>query len=195
MPETKQSNPKDALGIKKVPLHVVPSKPLLEVGLAMMEGGRKYGAHNYRSIGVLMSTYYDAANRHLLAWWEGEDIDPDSGVHHVVKAMASLFVLRDSMHMGNCTDDRPIRYPDGINMGKFNSIAAGIIEKYPGCAEPFLEIERVLKADEPADDEYFWSLTEDGMMFCRFVGCHVRGFCKKETDSYLCPKHEENKDE
>ncbi len=147
MNEKKDSNPKEALGIKKVPFHVIPSKPLLEVGLAMMEGGRKYGAHNYREIGVRMSTYYDAAKRHLTAWWEGEDIDPDSGIHHVVKAMASLFVVRDGMHMGNCIDDRPIRYPDGIDLAGFNKIAADLITKYPECAEPFIYHKSAL-ADE-----------------------------------------------
>lgn len=133
----KDSNPKDALGVKKVPLHAVPVKPLLEVGLAMMEGGRKYGTHNYRAIGVRMSTYYNAAMRHLMAWWEGEDTDKDSGVPHLVKAMASLFVVRDGILMGNCVDDRPIRYPDGIDMEKFNNLAADMITKYPECAKAF----------------------------------------------------------
>jgi len=141
MLETKNSNPKDALGIKKVPLHTVPVKPLLELGLAMMEGGRKYGSHNYRSIGVRSSVYYDAVMRHLTAWWEGEDLDPDSGVPHIVKAIASLFVLRDSQHMENCIDDRPLRYPDGINMAKFNIVASELLDKYPTCAQPFTEME------------------------------------------------------
>lgn len=135
----KETNPKDALGIKKVPLHCVPSAPLLEVGLAMMEGGRKYGAHNYRAIGVRASTYYDAAMRHLIAWWEGEDIDPDSGLHHVIKAAASLFVLRDSMFMKNYEDDRPIKYSDGLDISRFNELAKGIIKKYPDSVKPFLE--------------------------------------------------------
>lgn len=140
MTESKPSNPKDALGINKVPLHTVPTKPLLEVALAMMEGGRKYGTHNYRVIGVRMSTYYNAAMRHLMSWWEGEDIDPDSGVHHLIKAIASLFVVRDAMHMDMCTDDRPPNYPGGIEIAAFNAIAAGIIKEYPECAEPFTQI-------------------------------------------------------
>lgn len=141
----KDSNPKDALGVKKVPLHAVPVKPLLEVGLAMMEGGRKYGTHNYRAIGVRMSTYYDAVMRHMMAWWEGEDVDPDSGIHHLIKTMASLFVIRDSMHMRNCIDDRPIQYPNGFNIGGFNGIAADLITRYPECAKPFTQYEAYLK--------------------------------------------------
>lgn len=139
MSAKKSTNPKEALGIAKVPMHCVPSAPLLEVALAMMEGGRKYGTHNYRDMGVRVSTYYDAVMRHIIAWWEGEDIDPDSGVHHVVKAIACLFVLRDSMCMGNCKDDRPIKYAGGLDMSKLNKLAEGLIEKYPTCAKPFLE--------------------------------------------------------
>lgn len=139
MSETKPSNPKDAVGIKKVPLSCVPTAPLLEVGLAMMEGARKYGRHNYRVIGVRASTYYDAAMRHLMSWWEGEDIDPDSGVHHLVKAAACTFVVRDAMIMGKCEDDRPVKYPSGLPIQKFNSQAADLIKKYPECKEPYLE--------------------------------------------------------
>ena len=135
----KSSNPKEALGIKKVPLHCLPCGPIMELGLAMMEGGRKYGTHNYRAIGVRMSTYYDAIMRHMMAWWEGEDIDPESGVSHVVKAMACLLVLRDSMLVGNCTDDRPVQYPNKLSVPDFNKQAEVIINKYKKCAKPFLE--------------------------------------------------------
>lgn len=138
----KQTNPKGALGVKKVPLHCVPCGPLLEMGLAMMEGGRKYGTHNYRPMGVRASVYYNAAMRHLIDWWEGEDIDPDSGIHHIIKAAACIFVLRDSMLMGNFNDDRPFRYPNGLNISKFNKQAAEMIKKYPKCADPYLEKEK-----------------------------------------------------
>jgi len=137
--KTKPTNPKDALGIKKVPFHCVPCGPLMELGLAMMEGGRKYGSHNYRSVGVRSSVYYDAVIRHLMAWWEGEDIDPDSGVFHIIKAIACLFVLRDSMLMGNCEDDRPLKYPEGLDISQLNKQAEEIIQKYPYCVKPFTE--------------------------------------------------------
>jgi len=137
--ETKNTNPKDACGIKKVPSWFIPTRPLLMVGLAMMEGARKYGAFNWRKAGVRMSVYYDAIKRHLDSWKEGEDIDPDSEVHHLIKAAACCFVVMDSILMGNCTDDRPIRYPNGLNIKDLNEIAAKLIEKYPDCAKPFLE--------------------------------------------------------
>ena len=39
---TKEINPKDAVGIAKAPLSTVPANVFMEVGLAMMEGARKY---------------------------------------------------------------------------------------------------------------------------------------------------------
>ena len=133
----KPTNPKDALGINKAPLSTVPFGPLYEVGLAMLEGARKYGRHNYRDMGVKASIYVDAAMGHIAAYWEGEDIDPDSNLHHIVKAIASLMVLRDSMLMENHIDDRPPRYPSGIGMMRNNVLVQDIIKKYPDCKEPF----------------------------------------------------------
>jgi len=135
----KETNPKDSLGTKKAPLHSVPCGPLFELGLAMLEGGRKYGSHNYRSIGVRASVYYDAAMRHIMDWWEGQDIDPDSGEHHIIKAIATLFVLRDSMWMHNMIDDRPIQYPEKLNLPDLNKRTEKIIEKYPNYVAPFLQ--------------------------------------------------------
>lgn len=139
MTKTKDTNPKDALGVKKAPLHCIPCGPLYELGLAMMEGGRKYGTHNYRAVGVRASVYYDAIMRHVTQWWEGEDIDPDSGMHHLIKAAASIVVMRDGMLMDNYIDDRPIKYPNGLDMNKLNGQAAKLIEKITKCVAPFLE--------------------------------------------------------
>lgn len=138
-PELKPSNPKDACGIKKAPMSCVPLPVLMELGLGMMEGGAKYGRHNFRVIGVRASVYFDAACRHLFAWWEGEDLDPDSGMPHIVKAMACLAVLRDAQIQGQCTDDRPPRSPEGW-VANLNSKAAFILEKYPNPLPPYTAI-------------------------------------------------------
>lgn len=109
----KDTNPKDAVGIKKVPFSTIPAPVMAELGVAMLEGARKYGRHNYRISGVRGSVYYDAAFRHLTSWFEGEDLDPDSGLSHITKAIATLVVLRDSMIQGNMVDDRPPVSPAG----------------------------------------------------------------------------------
>lgn len=130
MTERKPSNPKDAVGIKKAGLSVMPTRVLYEVALGMLEGALKYGRHNYRVIGVRASVYYDATKRHLDAWWEGEDTDPASQLNHITKAISSLIVLRDAMIRGNWVDDRPPRSDDGW-IDDLNAKAAALIDKYP----------------------------------------------------------------
>lgn len=70
-PEGKPTNPKDAIGSKKMHVSTVPAQVVGELGLAMLEGACRYGRHNYRIAGVRASVYYDAAMRHLMSWWEG----------------------------------------------------------------------------------------------------------------------------
>lgn len=124
----KPSNPKDIVGSRKAPMSAVPSGVLAEVGVAMLEGASKYGRHNFRASKIRTSVYYDSVIRHLFSFWEGEDIDPDSGMSHVTKAITSLVVLRDAMMQGMAIDDRPPRsaqfYP------ALNAAAASIAELY-----------------------------------------------------------------
>ena len=137
--KVKDTNPKDAVGTKKVPISVVPLNVLGEIGLALLEGARKYGRHNYRIAGVRASVYIDAViMRHLAPFWEGEDIDSDSGLNHITKAIAGLIVLRDSMLQGNWVDDRPPKSPIGWK-DELNKKAAEIIEKYPEAKHPYTE--------------------------------------------------------
>lgn len=140
--DIKPTNPKDALAINKAPLSTLPAGPMYEVALAMLEGARKYGRHNYRIMGVKASVYYDAAMGHLTSWWEGEDIDPASGIHHLGKAMACLAVVRDGQMMENWIDDRPPCYPNGEKLMRNNSAVETILTKYPDCVEPFTELNK-----------------------------------------------------
>lgn len=136
--KVKGTNPKDAVGIKKPPISTVSGAVMSELGLAMLEGARKYGRHNYRVAGVRASVYYDAVWRHLSAWWDfGQDIDPDSGLHHTTKAIACLMVLRDSMMMDNWTDDRPPELPIKL-LEEFNKRAEEIIKRYANPKGPFV---------------------------------------------------------
>lgn len=147
MDVTKDTNPKDAVGTRKVPLSVLPWPPLMEVGLGLMEGARKYGRHNYRAAGIRYSVYFDATLRHLAAWWEGEDIDPDSGLSHITKATAGLLVLRDAMLCGKVTDDRPPQPPQGF-VPIFNLKAGVLIDRYPDALPPFTQA--ALASTKPA---------------------------------------------
>jgi hypothetical protein len=103
----KASNPKEAMGDKKVPLHLIPATALVEESLAYAEGALKYGSANWRVAGVRVSTYVGAAIRHLEKFWNGEDRDPVSRVKHLANARACLGILIDAEACGKLTDDRP----------------------------------------------------------------------------------------
>jgi len=124
----KPTNPKDIVGIRKAPFSTIPGRVIAELGLAMLEGVAKYGRHNYRASGVRASVYYDATMRHLISWWEGEDVDPDSGLSHITKAIASLTVLRDAMHQAKLEDDRPPRTPPFFDL--LNIDAGKILDRH-----------------------------------------------------------------
>lgn len=124
----KETNPKDIVGTRKAPMSTVSGPVMAEVGVAMLEGACKYGRHNYRAVGVRASVYYDATQRHLISWWEGEDLDPDSELSHITKAITSLVVLRDAMINNKVTDDRPPSCGDFYT--ELNKKAAAIIDKY-----------------------------------------------------------------
>lgn len=134
--DSKDTNPKDAVGIKKAPISTLSGAVMAELGVAMLEGARKYGRHNYRISGVRASVYRDAAWRHLNKWWEGQDIDPDSGLSHIIKAMASLAVLRDAQIVDNWVDDRPPPIPEDF-WEKMDKAAVKIIKAYPNAKDPF----------------------------------------------------------
>lgn len=125
--QSKPSNPKDMVGVRKAPMSTVSAVVMAEIGVAMLEGATKYGRHNYRVVGVRASVYYDALMRHMQAWWEGEDIDADSGMSHIVKAITTLVVLRDAMIMNNVEDDRPPAPPGFYEV--LNEVAGKIIDR------------------------------------------------------------------
>lgn len=110
-PGMKPTNPKDAFGSNKVPLHLWPATATVAGSMALLDGAMKYGRGNYRAVGVRASIYFDACNRHLNAWFEGEDNDPDSGLPHLGHALACLAILVDAQAADQLTDDR--QYPGG----------------------------------------------------------------------------------
>lgn len=137
----KGTNPKDAIGVCKWrQFTTIPFAVLWEIGVAMLEGARKYGRHNYRVIDVRASVYIDAAIGHITQWFEGEDIDPDSGLNHLSKAIASLVVIRDAMIRGSAVDDRPPKVDiDTIRNGLQDTVNK-IMTEYPNCVEPYTQL-------------------------------------------------------
>ena len=53
------------------------------------------------------SQCYAPAMRHLLAWWQGEDTDPESGMPHLWHAETDVGFLVEYERTGKGMDDRP----------------------------------------------------------------------------------------
>jgi hypothetical protein len=100
-------NPKDAIGATKIPFSIIPMPALMDLALAMQEGAGKYGPFNYRAVPVQMHIYLEAAWGHITSCINGEDIDLDSGLHHVAKCMACCAIILDGLHNGTIIDTRP----------------------------------------------------------------------------------------
>jgi len=113
--DSKPTNPKDTIGNDKLPLHLWPEIATIHGTLALLDGALKYGRGNWRHDGARASIYYDAARRHLDKWFEGSTTDPDSGLHHLAHALASIAILVDAEHQGVLTDDRQfVNDPEGF---------------------------------------------------------------------------------
>jgi len=135
--DTKDTNPKDACGRLKAGVSCVPMNVISEVGLALIEGSKKYGSHNYRKAGVRSSIYIDALWRHVfLQWWDqGQDNDEESDCSHITKGIACLVILRDAMLNGMLNDDRPISSVPIIE--ELNAKAKELSARNPNPVEPY----------------------------------------------------------
>jgi|TARA_R110000764_G_scaffold94126_2_gene177878 hypothetical protein len=99
-------NPKARVGSLKAPLHLVPPALSIGVAYALKDGAAKYGAYNWRSEEINVSTYVGAMLRHLYAYQDGEDDAQDSGLNHVAHVASCCALLMDSKAHGNLVDDR-----------------------------------------------------------------------------------------
>ena len=103
-------NPKDQIGSDKLPLHLWPMTATATGCVALLNGALKYGRANWRASPVRASIYVDACQRHLAAWFEGEESD-EEGVPHMSSALACLAILADARAAGSLHDDR--QFPGG----------------------------------------------------------------------------------
>jgi len=86
-------------------LDLLASKPLLAIGRVLGFGAKKYKPNNWR-LGLSWSDTTASALRHVFAFADGEDIDPESGECHIDCALTQLMFLSEYYHTGTGADDR-----------------------------------------------------------------------------------------
>lgn len=120
-------NPKESVGRRKAPqLSIVPTTALAWLAEALRNGAieKNYGVRNWRESEVCLTTYLDAAGRHLMALQEGEDVAEDSLVLHAAHLMATCAIIIDADACGTLVDDRVLGRPDALAM-----VQAEILER------------------------------------------------------------------
>lgn len=79
-------------GAKPEQYSMIPVSALAEVARVYENGAQKYSRDNWRK-GYRWSLSYDAMQRHINAFWAGEEFNPDSGLHHLGHAVFHCFTL------------------------------------------------------------------------------------------------------
>lgn len=92
-------------GQKDCQLGALDPRALWEVGNVAGFGGRKYERYNF-SKGYKWSLSYDALQRHLMAFWSGENFDSESKLPHLAHAAWHCLALLTFVMRSKGTDDR-----------------------------------------------------------------------------------------
>lgn len=85
---------------------LIPGCSLTDAGIVFAYGAAKYAPDNWRK-GYAWSRIIGAALRHILAFKEGEDNDPESGLTHIGHALCCLMILSGLQRLHPDKDDRP----------------------------------------------------------------------------------------
>ncbi len=100
MPEGKKDDS------QKIRVDLLPVSALLGRASVLTFGARKYGDRNWEN-GIAWSRCYGAALRHLYAWWDGQDLDEETGLSHLCHAAAEIDFLIEFASTHRELDDRP----------------------------------------------------------------------------------------
>lgn len=74
-------------------MSLVPPNALKEVADVLTIGASKYDPGNWMIVDELMYRYSNAAERHLMAWRLGEQLDPETGKNHLAHAICCLMFM------------------------------------------------------------------------------------------------------
>lgn len=92
-------------GTKEARYDLIPIPALDALARLYGKGAVKYAEHNWR-LGYEWSKSYAAAQRHMAAFWSGEDIDPETQIPHVICASFHMFALATYLTEHPEFDDR-----------------------------------------------------------------------------------------
>ena len=89
----------------KLPLHLLSTEAMNQTAAVLAFGAQKYAEHNWRN-GFAWSRPLSAAMRHITAFNDGEDTDPESGLSHLAHAACCIMFLLEFEKTHPHLDDR-----------------------------------------------------------------------------------------
>jgi hypothetical protein len=89
----------------KLPLNLLSTEAMNQTAAVLAFGAQKYAAHNWRA-GFAWSRPLAAAMRHITAFNDGEDCDPESGLSHLAHAACCIMFLLEFEKTHQHLDDR-----------------------------------------------------------------------------------------
>lgn len=92
----------------KLRMELIPVSAMKAMARGFGYGASKYQAFNWTK-GLATSRLYAALLRHLTAWWEGEETDPESGLSHLDHVLCCAAMLEGTVTRRLGEDDRPLR--------------------------------------------------------------------------------------
>lgn len=72
---------------------LMPWRALSQIQSVLDYGANKYAQHNWKKVPNARERYFSAAMRHLVAWWSGASVDPESGHSHLAHAGCCILFL------------------------------------------------------------------------------------------------------
>jgi len=92
----------------KIRTELLPIEAMLGTAEVLTFGAEKYAPRNWEK-GIAYSRVYGALLRHMMAWWAGEDKDPETGLSHLHHAGCCISFLQTYITREmNEYDDRPL---------------------------------------------------------------------------------------
>lgn len=134
---------------EKPSMDLLDTTALVEMARVLDYGKHKYNAHNWRA-GIQWSRTVAAIMRHVTAFNNGEDVDPETGISHIAHAAVNCMFLLNFQQTHKELDDR-YKAPQGLAQMEFPWADTLVPSSYsaqefpaPGACIPFTESPRVM---------------------------------------------------
>lgn len=104
----------------KLDWSLLPPDEIEEIVKVLHYGARKYEPDNWKKVDNGRKRYFNAALRHLWAWWKGESKDPESGLSHLAHATCCFMFLMWMEKNNNKNDGemgQAVPEPSGLSGG------------------------------------------------------------------------------